>query len=66
VVTLVNPRHAVVHLDPAGMTMDSVVDGSDGSALGHPTNLAFGGPEGTTLFVGSLDLDHIVRLEVRL
>jgi sugar lactone lactonase YvrE len=65
-VTLVNPRQAVVRIDPAGTAMESVVEGSPGSALGHPTNLAFGGPGGTTMFVGSLDLDHIVRVDVRL
>jgi gluconolactonase len=65
-VTLVNPRQAVVRIDPAGTGLESVVEGAPGSALGHPTNLAFGGPDGTTLFVGSLDLDHVVCIGVRL
>jgi gluconolactonase len=65
-VTLVNPRQAIVRIDPAGTGMESVVEGAPGSALGHPTNVAFGGPDGTRLFVGSLDLDHVVCVDVRL
>ncbi|MGR3314900.1 MAG: SMP-30/gluconolactonase/LRE family protein [Roseovarius indicus] len=51
-------RNAILVIDPAGH-MHTVFEDPEGETLKKPTDLAFGGPDGRTVFVGSLKMKTI-------
>lgn len=52
-------RHALVRILPDG-TANTVVEDPDCKVLSHPTSLTFAGPDLRTVYVGSLDLPHLI------
>lgn len=52
-------RHALIRILPDG-TATIVVEDPERRVLSHPTSLTFAGPDLRTVYVGSLDLPHLV------
>lgn len=53
----------IYRLSPGG-TLDTLAEDWERVTLASPTNVAFGGPERTTLFVGSLCRWHLAKTEL--
>jgi gluconolactonase len=64
-VTLLLEKSALVVLDRSA-NVHTVVEDSNNKILGRPTNVSFGGSDMRDLYVGSLDLDGVLRARVEI
>lgn len=52
-------RHGLIRISPDGVAT-TVVEDPECKIMSHPTSLTFGGPDRRTVYVGSLDLPHLL------